>query len=128
MWSLPGGKVEYGEKTIDAAVRELREETVWPATDWENLRFHDAPFCTSDSIAGEFHYLIAQCFASVHVDALAPPTIGAADDAADAAWFTKEEIQQKYDRRESTLGVLRVIERSEDLSSAGLLATTVLPE
>ena len=30
-WSIPGGKLEYGERLVDAALRELQEETATTA-------------------------------------------------------------------------------------------------
>ena len=49
-WTMPGGKVEFMEKLIDAAKRELKEETNLDATDMELL-------CISDDMTDTAHYV-----------------------------------------------------------------------
>ena len=49
-WTMPGGKVEFMEKLIDAAKRELKEETDLVA---ENLEL----LCISDDMTDTAHYV-----------------------------------------------------------------------
>ncbi|KAL7442350.1 hypothetical protein ACHAXM_008337 [Skeletonema potamos] len=122
MWSLPGGKIENNEGIMDAAKRELREETGLGDNSNQQwtLKWHnDGPFTCSDSITGGFHYVISQCF--VEVVASSQPIIEASDDAIDAKWWSKKEVEDAEQDGTVSPGVLRVLRRSELLYEKGLL-------
>jgi NUDIX domain len=190
IWSFPGGKIEYGESTINGAIRELSEEVqiimdgaslFYQAqvtmqneqkqedsrlvqidnNNWKGLlKWYKDPVTTSDSIGESYHYLIAQCFGEMTI--LLPPAatssnakvellsstctdgmkytvdddnhdyhhyhyksflpqLHASDDAMDASWFTKIEIQQMERNETATRGIINVIHRIEELSESGLL-------
>lgn len=73
-WSLPGGRIEWGEKTRAAALRELSEET---GVEAELLGLVEV----ADGLFGDRHYVL--------VDYAARWIAGeprAGDDAADAAF------------------------------------------
>ncbi len=81
-WSLPGGRVETGERLVDAVAREVLEETGIEIVVGEFLE-------AVERISGEFHFVILDYLATP-VDPLAEPR--AATDAADALWVARNGV------------------------------------
>ncbi len=84
-WSLPGGRIEPGERAVDAGLRELREETGVEARIVGLLDVVDGVFRE----AGR-HYVLIDYLAEW---AAGEPVAG--DDAADAAFVPLEEALRR---------------------------------
>ena len=86
-WSLPGGRIELGERAEAAALRELSEETHVKAELVGLVDVVDAIFTSRRTGRPARHYLLC--------DYAARWTGGeprAGDDAADAAFFSRDQI------------------------------------
>jgi len=86
LWGFPGGHVELGETALEAAARELLEETSVIAQPRAYLDNVDVIERDADGQV-RFHYLLA----GVICDYISG-TPAAGDDALDAAWVSFEDI------------------------------------
>ena len=80
-WTLPGGRVEAGESPEAAVVRELREET---AIEGRVV----APLGVVTIVRDDVVYSIHEFLVAPQSDE--PPRAG--DDAAEARWATREDL------------------------------------
>jgi ADP-ribose pyrophosphatase YjhB (NUDIX family) len=84
-WGFPGGHVELGETALDAAARELMEETGVIGHPERYLTNVDA-ITRDDTGVVQFHFLLAVVLCRYESGA---PL--AADDVSDAGWFSASE-------------------------------------
>jgi len=81
-WSVPGGRVEYGETLRETVAREVREET---GLDVEVGEFAG----WVERIEPDTHFVILDFFATPRD---ASQTLVAGDDAAEARWIRTSEL------------------------------------
>jgi ADP-ribose pyrophosphatase YjhB (NUDIX family) len=84
-WSLPGGRIEGGETTAEALVREVAEET--------GLAVLCGPFVGWAELIDEEHHVVVLDF---EVVVLGDERPAAGDDAAEAEWVPLDRV---VDRR-----------------------------
>lgn len=82
-WSLPGGRLEWGERALDAAMRELQEETGCAAEPLGLIGVFDA----LPGAEGEAHYVLIDYAARWLAGEPRP-----GDDALAARFFAPSEL------------------------------------
>src|SRR5712692_9377120 len=100
-WSIPGGMLELGETLRHGAEREALEETGLVVRVTELLGVFDRVVLDDEKRSQYHHVLIAFLCDRISGD------LHAARDAADARWFTLEEIR-KLPLPQDTAGVIRL--------------------
>ena len=84
MFAFPGGRAEPGETPVQTALREFEEETGIRPHSPREFAFYDL---RAENPGRHFHLTVFL------VEASAEEIAEARDDAADAGWFTPDEIR-----------------------------------
>jgi 8-oxo-dGTP diphosphatase len=83
-WSVPGGRVEFGETLAEAVVRELAEETGLEGVCGELVGW-------VERITAENHFVLLDFWATLLDDR--EPVAG--DDAAEVAWVPLADVAER---------------------------------
>ncbi|MEM6626401.1 MAG: NUDIX hydrolase [Pseudomonadota bacterium] len=108
-WSIPGGKIKWGERAADAALRELREETSVEARLIGLIDVVDGVFTSRRTGDVTRHYLLVD-YAAVWV--AGEPVAG--DDAAHAEFLSPDRLQdiELWDETRRIIDVARSLTRA----------------
>ena len=99
LWTIPGGRVEYGETLVVACQREVLEETGITVDIGEMVTIFEP-------VIADFHYVIIDYLGALAADSRPDPVAG--DDAADARWASRSELMEMS----LTNGLLPVVEKA----------------
>ena len=90
LWELPAGSVDPGEKPLQTARRELKEETGYHAKNWKKLTsFFPSPGFLTEKMT---------IYLATGLTAGEPTPMG--DERITTRWFTAKEIEAAMDKGE----------------------------
>jgi 8-oxo-dGTP diphosphatase len=107
-WSLPGGVLECGETLREAVTREAREETGLVVEPGEMLGVYERVI-RGDEARVRYHYVLIDFLCRV-----ASGNLTAGSDAADARWFTRDELPALALAHDANDVVLKGLARAAD--------------
>jgi ADP-ribose pyrophosphatase YjhB (NUDIX family) len=102
MWSVPGGKLERGERIQEGVAREVKEETGLEVEVGARIEI-------LERIAATYHYVI-----HAHVGRVVGGTLAPSDEVRDVRWVTDDELA----RLETTEGLVEVVATARRLASS----------
>jgi ADP-ribose pyrophosphatase YjhB (NUDIX family) len=108
-WGIPGGLLDLGERLVDGARREVREEC-GVEIELRDLIAAFEPMYYDEEGRLEYHYVVLDYWGT-----LAGGTARPGDDAAAVAWATMDELPNYNLRAETTSVVTEAYRRWREL-------------